>query len=282
LSRCTAQRVQAVFSTTAYYSDFYRTWFLRKNPLIAARYRFFITENIVFTANHDYPARDEILLKYGVRHDSYFLTLGRLDCDGILQKGFQDLVAALYWLHALNRSLPRDFKLVMIGEGSHRKTIARQVRELGVEEWISIVPFAENEDVRLLQACSAAVVLLSRFDGLSMFALESLASGSPLILSTCGGLQGLVEPGKNGYVVQPQNVPEIAEALSALASLSPEQREGMRHCSRALYEARFIPSAIIKKFLTALHICFHEMDSAPPRSSGSERNGSVPLSIGSR
>jgi glycosyltransferase involved in cell wall biosynthesis len=280
LTRCAAKRIRTIFSTTDYYCDFYRKWFLRENPLVAARCNFFIIENIAFNPDDKNVVQDEILLKYGVKNDAFFLSLGRLDNDGMLQKGFQDLVAAMYWLRSFNRSLPPDFKLLLIGDGPCREMISQHACELGVNEWISLIPSAKNEEIRVLQACSAAVVLVSRFDGLSMFVLESLAAGSPLILSAFGGLQGLVESGKNGFLAPPQNIPAIAGALFRIASLSPEGREQMRHFSRNIYEERFLPSTIIKKFLTAVNICSPCAEHASERSSGPSANDGAALPRG--
>jgi glycosyltransferase involved in cell wall biosynthesis len=253
--RAAAPSLRSIFSTTDFYLNFYRQWYLRGNPLAAAECQFFTIENIAFPPTLPPQEIPRVLAEVGVEKDAYFLTLGRLDDDGLQQKGFMDLVAALFWLHHNGKELPRNFKLLIIGTGRCRDLVTRYAREMGVDDRIILRPSAPNEEIRILQNQSAAVVLVSRFEGASMFALESLAGGAPLIFSAGGGLHSLVLDGENGFLVPPQDIGAIADALWKMATAPPEQRERMRNASKRISQELFAPENIIKKFLTSVELC---------------------------
>jgi len=76
-----------------------------------------------------------------------------------------------------------DAKLVLIGEGTHQKTIEEEVAALGLEEKVLFVgmqtnPYPIIKEARLL-------VLTSDYEGLSMAILEALALGVPVVSTDC-------------------------------------------------------------------------------------------------
>ena len=67
---------------------------------------------------------------------------------------------------------------------------------------------------------------------------EAMASGVPVIASRSGGMPGIVEHGKTGYLVERGDVAGLAEVMVSLLR-DPDQLAGMRRASRLSAEARF-------------------------------------------
>jgi glycosyltransferase involved in cell wall biosynthesis len=57
------------------------------------------------------------------------------------------------------------------------------------------------------------VVVPSRLENLSLMVLEALACGSPVVAFDIGGMPDMVEPGRNGWLVQPYRVDQLAATI---------------------------------------------------------------------
>lgn len=67
---------------------------------------------------------------------------------------------------------------------------------------------------------------------------EAMASGLPVVASRTGGLAGLVEHGRTGFLVERGDMAQLAGAIVSLLG-DPERLRGMRSASRTTAEARF-------------------------------------------
>jgi glycosyltransferase involved in cell wall biosynthesis len=95
-----------------------------------------------------------------------------------------------------------------------------------------------NSDQLLELMASADVFALpSRGDCTPLAVAEAMASGLPVLATTVGAIPNMVVDGRNGMLVPPGNVREIARALEALAS-DRALCERMGAASRALAESQ--------------------------------------------
>jgi hypothetical protein len=83
----------------------------------------------------------------------------------------------------------------------------------------------QNNSSELLELYQSAdvFVLPTRADCFSLASLEAMAAGLPVITTATGGIADIVEDGRSGYLVPPENGPRLGEALQALVE-NPEQR----------------------------------------------------------
>jgi phosphatidyl-myo-inositol dimannoside synthase len=140
--------------------------------------------------------------------------IGRL----IPVKGFDYLVRALA---EASRQDPR-LRLVLVGDGSERTTLAERAADLGVADRVRLVGAVPHDDVpEYLAAADVVAVPSIRFqglvDGLPNVALEAMAAGKPLVATRVGGLPDLVHDGGNGLLVEEKSAAELASALLGLA-----------------------------------------------------------------
>ena len=140
----------------------------------------------------------------------YVLFVGRLASN----KGLVELVQAFA---ALAREAT-DAHLVLIGaDGGMRSTVEARVRGLGLESRVHLLGHVEDEAL-LAGAYRGAnfTVLPSEYEAFGLVLLESLAQGTAVIASRVGGIPEIVEDGRSGLLVPPQDVAALTEAMRRL------------------------------------------------------------------
>jgi len=233
------RRVPTVLSTTPRYFDFLR----EENVLSDEQFR---KKRMQVVGNVTNVVVDQPPVLGG---ETVLLSLGRMDDAGYYQKNFELLAYGLAELKASSPDAYRRIRLKVIGNGSKQADLRRLINDLGVAERVEIEDSVPHDELRRMQAQAAAVVLLSRFEGLSMFALEALAVGAPLIFSRGTGISDLVVEHVNGYLVDPGSAREFADAIKAL--LCQDLAE-MRTASRKLFDERFSTRHVLAAFEAAL------------------------------
>jgi UDP-glucose:(heptosyl)LPS alpha-1,3-glucosyltransferase len=122
-------------------------------------------------------------------HDTVFVFVG----SGFARKG----------LHAAVEAVSRTpHWLVVVGRDRFPETSNPRIRFVG-----------GKEEVRPYYAAADCFLLPSRYDPFPNTALEALAMGLPAIVSARCGAAEVIEPGVNGWVCQPDDVPGIARLL---------------------------------------------------------------------
>ncbi len=107
-------------------------------------------------------------------------------------------------------------KLVIAGGGPLRGQMEALAASLGIRERIDFLGLQERDRVaRLLNQCEV-FVLPSRFETFGVAILEAMACRKPVVATTAGGIPEIIENGKNGLLVEPDNPSALAEALIAL------------------------------------------------------------------
>jgi glycosyltransferase involved in cell wall biosynthesis len=137
------------------------------------------------------------------------------------------------WLIGAARAITREFpevRFILVGDGAERKNFKRQVAELGLER--NFLFLGRRDDVPRVLGCCDIAVLPSKAEGLPNAVLEYLAAGLPTVASRVGGNAEIVQDGKTGLLVAPEDSFALAEALLRLlrdpglaASLGKNGRE---------------------------------------------------------
>lgn len=149
-------------------------------------------------------------------HRRSFLMLGRMG----RRKGVYDLIDAA----ALAVKQDPALRICLAGDGEVEKVRAA-VAEKGLEHHITVLGWIGGEEKLERMRAAGVIVLPSYHEGLPMAILEGMAAGKAIISTTAGAIPEVVEP-ENGILVQPGDVPALAEALLRCAG-SPEDVERM-------------------------------------------------------
>lgn len=141
-------------------------------------------------------------------------------------------------------------ELILIGEGPDRAKYEQTVREWNLGG-VRFVNFLEHDELCKYYAAADIFVLPSRSEPWGFVLNEAMEFGLPLVVSSVvGAAPDLVEPGGNGFVVAPDDVTGLAEALETLAQ-DNELRARLGARSREII-ARFTPEAWADGFARAL------------------------------
>ena len=157
--------------------------------------------------------RTEVRRELALTNEPLIATAGRL----VRKKGFEYLIDATARLMRTHPSV----QLVIAGDGDlrdelqHRATSAApgHVRMLGRR--------SQDEVARLVAAADVVAVPSIRddagnVDGLPNFALEALASGTPVVATTAGGLPQAIEDRVTGRLVPERDPDALAAAIASL------------------------------------------------------------------
>jgi len=177
-------------------------------------------------------ARDAVRRELGVGKAPLVFTAGRL----VRKKGFE------YLIDAVGRLLPGfpDIRLVIAGDGDLRDELADRSGRLPDGRVRLIGDQPQDEIARLLAAADVVAVPSVRddagnVDGLPNFALEALASGTPVVVTDAGGLPQAVTDGSNGRLVPEKDPDALARAIGdLLAAPGAARRLGERARERVI------------------------------------------------
>ena len=133
------------------------------------------------------------------------------------------MIGGLSW--AVRRSA--DVHLAFAGRLEPFKVEA--IRQLagreGVSEYVHILGYVSDSDLRALYRGALAHLFVSRFEGFGYTVIEAMASGCPVITTHCGSLAEVA--GDCAWLVDPDDREAIGEAIWELCS-SEQKREQLR------------------------------------------------------
>jgi lipid-A-disaccharide synthase len=142
-------------------------------------------------------------------------------------KGQSVLVRALA---KLNR---RDFMCVIVGGGidsSYGKELKREIEMLGMDKNIAL--FDTCRDMPAAYSLADIVVVPSiRPEGFGRVVIEAQAMGAPVITSNHGGAVETVIQGQTGWLTEPGDVEDLANAIRIVLMMTPLERRA--HAARA-------------------------------------------------
>jgi glycosyltransferase involved in cell wall biosynthesis len=111
-------------------------------------------------------------------------------------KGLETLIAACSILK--ERGVP--FQCVMIGEGSMRSVLQRQIKCRGLEKEVQLPGSLPQRQLPDWYRAATVFALPSRSEGLPNVLLEALACGTPWVASSVGGIPEIADLGANRLV----------------------------------------------------------------------------------
>ena len=108
--------------------------------------------------------------------------------------------------------------LSIFGEGNIKEELEELVRSLGLTGSITLPGRVAHDELPGRYADADVFVLPSKNEGMSNTVLEAVASGLPVVGTTVGGNNVLVEEGRNGFLVEPESVDALADAVLKIAA----------------------------------------------------------------
>jgi glycosyltransferase involved in cell wall biosynthesis len=169
----------------------------------------------------------------------------------VRKKGFEYLIDAMPLIAATHPHA----RLFIAGDGDLRAELADRAARIGTG-LVTLLGNRPQDEVGRLAAAADAVVVPSirddagNVDGLPNFALEALASGTPVVATRAGGLGQAIEDGANGLLVPERDSEGLARAVGALLD-RPDWARSLGHEARARVIREFGWDKVAERFEVA-------------------------------
>ena len=166
---------------------------------------------------------------YGIPKDAFVVGwVGRMT-------GIKDTGAVVDIVRAV-RERGVNAVLCMVGDGPEREVLERLAHKLGIARYCYFVGY--QSDVAGYYRLFDAFLLPSVNEGTPVSAIESLASGTPVVANRVGGVPDVVRDGVDGFLVEPGDVDAAAARLAELAA-DPALRSRLGESGRARVLERY-------------------------------------------
>lgn len=134
-------------------------------------------------------------------------------------------------LNALAQLGRPDIALHVVGEGPERDEIARHALTLGLSSQLFLHGYKQTSELPRYYAFADALVFPSLWEVFGLVMVEGAASSLPIIASRfAGGTVDVVRDGDNGFVVDPTDREEFAQAIRMIVN-DPDLRQRMGEAS---------------------------------------------------
>jgi glycosyltransferase involved in cell wall biosynthesis len=109
---------------------------------------------------------------------------------------------------------------------------------------VRFLGLVSDDQLTLAYQGSDVFVAPSRYESFGLVLVEAMMRGLPVVSTRVGGVPEVVEDGRDGYLVPPDDVAALADALVELGS-DADLRARMGACGRAHYDRAFTVDAVV-------------------------------------
>lgn len=143
-----------------------------------------------------------------------------------------------------------DTRLVIMGHCREPELSRWKARAQGLANVEFHKPVPYEQVAGYFSACSV-FVLPSRSEGMGRVLIEAMATGKPCVGTRVGGIPNIIQDGKTGFLVAPENPRELTEKLCLLLA-DKELRQQMGEAGRRMTETILSDQQYVRNFQTML------------------------------
>lgn len=107
-----------------------------------------------------------------------------------------------------------EMELWLAGDGPLRGQLEDLVSQLGLTQKVKFLGSQDRIGVKKLLRQCTLLVLPSRAEPFGIAILEAFSSMKPVVASAVGGIPEIIEDGRNGILVEPENPQALCDAIS--------------------------------------------------------------------
>jgi glycosyltransferase involved in cell wall biosynthesis len=183
------------------------------------------------------PSKDRTWLIPAATHEKWIVLVGNMHSE---VKGHAVLIGAA---ERVVREFP-DVRFLFAGDGERRENFEVEIARLGLGK--NLLFLGRRNDVPRILSCCDIGVLPSQAEGLPNAVLEYLAAGLPTIASRVGGNVEILQDGRTGLLVPPNDSAALGDAILRLLR-DPGFAAELGKNGRALVAAEFSFQRLIEK-----------------------------------
>lgn len=187
----------------------------------------------------DYAIKRRMRLKYDLGAEPVVGIIARLS----EVKGQDILIKAMKTVH---EQIP-DAKLIIAGEGKTEPLLRKMVKEFQLERNVLFYPLT-NKAVEILPLLDI-FVMPSRQEGLGISIMEAQAAGVPVIASRVGGIPSLIEEGRTGFLVEPEDPISLGQTILRVLR-DPDRLARVANAGREFIRTDHSADLMVEKTLT--------------------------------
>lgn len=183
-------------------------------------------------------------------NEKIVLTVSRL----VPGKGQDQTIRALY---EVNKQFG-NFKYVLVGDGFYEANLRQLADKLGLKNKIIFAgPVSHNHVINYFDLCDIFVLAnrtiesKENIEGLPNVVLEALARGKPVISGIPGGAKEVVENDITGYIVDGNDIKEMADKLLKLLENTDIARDFGSKAKDIIYEG-YTEERMIEQYVALL------------------------------
>jgi colanic acid/amylovoran biosynthesis glycosyltransferase len=145
-----------------------------------------------------------------------------------------------------NENVKFKYTIVGVGQNEELQFQRKQLDLISEVDFVDKLPFAKV--VEKIQ--QADVVLLPSFkEGIANIILESMALGTPIISTDCGGIEEVVIDNENGFIVPVRNPEAMAATLKKVAALNESSYANIINKARISIEKNHTENKMIQDMI---------------------------------
>ncbi|PIP32062.1 hypothetical protein COX24_00200 [bacterium (Candidatus Gribaldobacteria) CG23_combo_of_CG06-09_8_20_14_all_37_87_8] len=172
-----------------------------------------------------YHGIDTNLYSFKREKSDYLFWLGRVSMAKNKQGKFADEKGALW---AIKLAKATKSKLIMSGNIESKEAFDQIIKPSlsNKIKWLGCIsfeqPLKKQEVVKLYQKAKAVLITSQLEETFCLVAVEAQSCGTPVIAFDKGALKEVVKHSKTGFIVKPNGLPEMKNALKKIDSIKPD------------------------------------------------------------
>ena len=113
----------------------------------------------------------------------------------------------------------RNVKFVIVGDGEEKEKLIRKIKEYRLEKLFVFKGKLYGEKLIKEYKSSHLFILPSLYEGMPLTVLEAWASKLSVLVTRVGDLPYIVKEGKNGWLIEPENLVNLSNKLRKIINL---------------------------------------------------------------
>lgn len=148
-------------------------------------------------------------------------------------------------LNGVCRSGQPSVELWIVGDGPERARLQQHAESLGLGTRVTFWGYQERPAGFFTEA--SLFVLPSFSEGLPVSLAEAMLTGTPCVATRIGGAPEFIEPGVNGWLIDPYDEAAFSGLLTGIMAMPPEERSSIGQKGRQTVMDRLMPETYLDR-----------------------------------